>query len=88
MNKRVIDLQCADMTHEYNNAEAERAWPQIKQQIIDEAIEGIKPQLEYWKQRCEAAEVVLKTFPREVLSDQAGEDYNAYEQLKAQEPKG
>jgi hypothetical protein len=25
-----------NMTHEYNQAEAERTWPQFKQQIIDE----------------------------------------------------
>ncbi len=32
---RIINLQQSDMTHEYNNAEAERVWPQIKQQIED-----------------------------------------------------
>ena len=38
----------------------------------------------YWKQRCEAAEVILASFPTEVLKDQAGEDYHPYEQLKTE----
>lgn len=31
--ERIINLQQSDMTHEYNNAEAARVWPQIKEQI-------------------------------------------------------
>ena len=48
-------------------------------------IESIEPcatsSENYWKQRCEAAEAVLNTFPRSVLEDQAGEDYLEYEKL-------
>lgn len=53
----------------------------------DESIEPCATSSEnYWKQRCEAAEVILESFPIEVLKDQAGEDYHPYEQLKSQEP--
>ena len=36
LEKKVNDLTMDNMTHEYNQAEAERTWPQFKQQIIDE----------------------------------------------------
>jgi len=36
LKRQVNDLKMDNMTHEYNQAEAERTWPQFKQQIIDE----------------------------------------------------
>ena len=45
LNRRVIELQQADMTHEYNNAEALRVWPQIEQQIRDDEREKILAEL-------------------------------------------
>ena len=36
LKKKVNDLTMDNMTHEYNQAEAEKTWPQFKQQIIDE----------------------------------------------------
>jgi len=36
LKRQVNDLTMDNMTHEYNQAEAERTWPQFKQQIIDE----------------------------------------------------
>ena len=53
-----------------------------------ELLEKITPNKEgqYWKKRCEAAELVMSSFPREVIVDQAGEDYHDYEQLKSTPP--
>ena len=36
LKRQVNDLTMGNMTHEYNQAEAERTWTQFKQRIIDE----------------------------------------------------
>lgn len=47
--QEIEELKAANMTLEYNAAEAERTWPQFKQQIIDEATESKDKEIEMWK---------------------------------------
>ena len=42
LEERVIDLQMDCMTHEYNNAEAEKFWPQLKEQIEEPYKEALR----------------------------------------------
>lgn len=46
LKERVINLQQADMTHEYNNAEAERVWPQIEEQIREDERQKLQSTIE------------------------------------------
>lgn len=43
-------------------------------------------QVEYCKNRCEAAEIVLETFPESALQDQAEEKYDEWLAVKSQQP--
>lgn len=87
-DEKINELTMADMTHEYNEAEAERCWPQFKEQIeepFQKKIVTLQSEVDRLKEENEklwnTLKIIKKQYPQE-LDDLLQDLEQLTEQLK------